>query len=70
MGNLSIQNFMSRFQKLNQKCSDSLVDNKESSDPREISHSLNDEINQQFTVEELMPLLKKLQNKRLLVWIT
>ena len=54
---------MSHFRNLSQNSDDTLV-NTESCDPREISHSLNDEINRLFTLEELMPLLKKLQNNK------
>ena len=64
MGNISIQDFMSHFKELNQKCKHSAEVNEESDDPREIIHSLNDEINRPFTVDELMPLLRKLQNNK------
>ena len=63
LGNVSLQDFMSHFRNLSQKSDDTLVDT-ESNDPRDISHSLNDEINRLFTLEEAMPLLKKLQNNK------
>ena len=62
VGNVSMEDFVNHFQKLGQKCSvleDSTTSVKESFDPRVINHSLNEEINQKISVEEIMALVKK-----------
>ena len=55
---------MIHFKNLSQKFDVTGEPAKEGFDPREVTHSLNDEINRLFTLEEIMPIVRKLKNNK------
>ena len=63
LGKISIEVFMHHFKKLSQKSEDDESDQHDF-DPRSVRHSINEEINGEFTVDEIVKLIRKLRNKK------
>ena len=63
-GNITLNEFMLHFQKLSQK-PDRIVENtKNAFDPRKIHHSINEEINREFSLAEVKKIICKLKNNK------
>ena len=63
LGKISTEVFMQHFKRLSQNIEGDESDQSDF-DPRSINHSINEEINREFTVDEVGRLIEKLKNKK------